>query len=749
MLSTLTISDALAQNGLYDVRILIKTFDCANNTVIFQVQVRASKQTNKFMLGDANYRFTYDPRQIKHPTLASQDNFSNQSPAMDRNYGPQNLTGSTEGSTKAILSINCFYSGSSSGAMQVDTSWTNVSSIKFDVLDDSKCINIKWNNNNTFPITGMNEVIVKSVSPYDYTTANVRSNSVFLNVEGCFPNACDNKAPSVVRAPIIVDEDSLITTCMRIIDDNFSDKHTVSVCQNPINGILLPSVNTNSRELCMTYKPNANYAGIDSICVLVCDNGSPIQCDTVKMTITVNQKPDTPSVLLLPLIVQSGIQLDTCFTIQDNDMNDTFSATLCGTSKGVSNITVSGNQLCLSYKSPDFFSGADSLCITVCDSYGVCKTIKTSINVMPCNDTIAPVIICPANVEVSLGGNTISDNDKFITNGTISDNCNTVILNFRNLIATDDCGVKSITQVSGIHTGGEFGLGLNTLIFEAKDYSGKITTCKIDVTVQPVKLLSVNTLNHCFDDVLYVSTPSYPNASYLWTGPRFNINSNTLTFPIVSISQKGLYTINATLGKNCTYRDSFNLTLKEAPILEDDAYIMPINATLRDTVTINDSLTQNLTYTVRLKDSATNGILNFENNGSFTYRPINGFAGVVGFTYELCYDNCPSACRTAAVSIKVADEKRSVDRGSNIITPNGDGVNDALVIEGFDPTQPDNNSQMTIFSQWGEKVYSASPYNNDWRGTFSGQALPIGTYYFIFKRHPDAIAITSFVSIVR
>ncbi len=738
-----------AQNGLYDARIAVKTFDCANRSVILQVQIRATRINSRFKLGDANYRFTYDPRQIKQPVLVTQDNFSNQAPALDRNYGPQNLSGSAEGDTKAILSINCFYSGGAEGAKSVDTSWMTVSCVKFSVVDANNCIKINWNDSNTFPVTGMNEVIVTSVSPYEYTTANVQASENYINIDECFTQACVNKAPTVASVPIVVNEDSVSKICLRIVDSNFSDKHTVTICGDAINGVAFAAIDNNRHELCVEYTPDANFNGADSVCVLVCDNAAMPLCTTVKIPITVNPVADPPSVSVSTLTAQAGVQLDTCFTIMDNDKGDVFKANICGKSIGTVQTSVSGDKLCVRYKSSHYFSGQDSICVTICDASGICQSFKIVLNVTPCADAGSPVISCPANIEVSLGGVVLNDPNKFISNAVIGDNCNTVLLNFKNPTATDDCIVKSITQVSGTRSGEGFATGNNTLVFEAKDNAGKTSTCSVNVVVQPVQLLLVNTVSTCLNDVVSVTATPYPGAAYQWKGARFSVNSPVLTFPLVSPLQQGIYTINATLGKNCTYRDSLKVSLKEAPVTEHDSYIMPLNETLTGVVTQNDSIVLNRPYTVRVKDNVSSGKLLLDDKGTFTYQPVNGFLGVVGFTYEVCYTDCPNSCQISVASIKVANNKRTGERGTNIISPNGDGINDAFKIEGLDPTLPNNKSEITIFSQWGEKVYWASPYNNDWQGTFGGQPLPVGTYYFIFKKNPDALPITSFVSIVK
>jgi gliding motility-associated-like protein len=72
----------------------------------------------------------------------------------------------------------------------------------------------------------------------------------------------------------------------------------------------------------------------------------------------------------------------------------------------------------------------------------------------------------------------------------------------------------------------------------------------------------------------------------------------------------------------------------------------------------------------------------------------------------------------------------------NGITPNGDGLNDELVFDVLlnNPSTEFPDNEIIIFNRWGDVVYQAKPYNNDWRGTNqSGNELPQGTYYYILR----------------
>ena len=74
----------------------------------------------------------------------------------------------------------------------------------------------------------------------------------------------------------------------------------------------------------------------------------------------------------------------------------------------------------------------------------------------------------------------------------------------------------------------------------------------------------------------------------------------------------------------------------------------------------------------------------------------------------------------------------------NIITPNGDGQNDVFeVTRGCPP-------RLQVFSRWGNQVYEAATYANDW----SGGTQPAGVYYYLL-RFPDGRTVKGWLEIVR
>ena len=73
----------------------------------------------------------------------------------------------------------------------------------------------------------------------------------------------------------------------------------------------------------------------------------------------------------------------------------------------------------------------------------------------------------------------------------------------------------------------------------------------------------------------------------------------------------------------------------------------------------------------------------------------------------------------------------------NIFTPNNDGKNDVFKIAGLESFP---GSQLLIFNRWGNQVYQAGDYLNNW----DGSGLAEGTYYYVLNRRERTGSITTF-----
>lgn len=109
---------------------------------------------------------------------------------------------------------------------------------------------------------------------------------------------------------------------------------------------------------------------------------------------------------------------------------------------------------------------------------------------------------------------------------------------------------------------------------------------------------------------------------------------------------------------------------------------------------------------------------------------VSGFADIG--KYQFLRTN--SAGCTDTVTITVVPKTLNIP---NIITPNGDGQNDAFVIPDI-ASFP--GSQLLIFNRWGNEVFRSDSYKNNW----TGEGLTEGTYYYVLNKKEISGSFTTF-----
>ncbi|SHG00979.1 PKD domain-containing protein [Pedobacter caeni] len=80
------------------------------------------------------------------------------------------------------------------------------------------------------------------------------------------------------------------------------------------------------------------------------------------------------------------------------------------------------------------------------------------------------------------------------------------------------------------------------------------------------------------------------------------------------------------------------------------------------------------------------------------------------------------------VKVKVLDDIRV----PNAFSPNGDGLNEVWNIENIDSYPA---ATVEIYNRYGQRVFSSHGYARPFDGTFEGQVLPVGTYYYLIRPH--------------
>ncbi|MFC3197853.1 LamG-like jellyroll fold domain-containing protein [Parapedobacter deserti] len=83
---------------------------------------------------------------------------------------------------------------------------------------------------------------------------------------------------------------------------------------------------------------------------------------------------------------------------------------------------------------------------------------------------------------------------------------------------------------------------------------------------------------------------------------------------------------------------------------------------------------------------------------------------------------------------------------SNVVTPNGDGINDTWVVRNIEH-YPGN--ELKIFDISGRVIHQAKDYRNDWNGTYQGRPLAEGTYYFVITFGGSRQPQKGYINIIR
>ncbi len=364
------------------------------------------------------------------------------------------------------------------------------------------------------------------------------------------------------------------------------------------------------------------------------------------------------------------------------------------------------------------------------------------------NLTVSPLQTTTYTVTADFGGGCINTDQVTVF---VNISC-TILLNETSIISTNpDCGQTNgsitgitVTGNSGSETyswtnasGTEVGTSMDLSAIGQGDYTLTVTDGSCSDIAGPF------TINENGGPVLDVSnivinnadcgrtngsitgitvTGNSGNETYSWTDTNGNQIANTID--LIGVGPEN-YLLTVAQGACTTTSGPYTLTENNAPIL-DDSDIQINNADCDQT---NGSIT---------------GIIITNPSGNETYSWTDTSGTQVGTDINLIGRGPGSYSLNLEVGACVAtigpfsinelndceDPTTPNIRIANALTPNGDGSNDMFMIRGLE-NYP--NNRLYIFNRWGNKVYEASNYQNDWYGNYQGRPLPVATYYYILE----------------
>ncbi|MFP2996736.1 gliding motility-associated C-terminal domain-containing protein [Spongiivirga sp. MCCC 1A20706] len=232
------------------------------------------------------------------------------------------------------------------------------------------------------------------------------------------------------------------------------------------------------------------------------------------------------------------------------------------------------------------------------------------------------------------------------------------------------------------------------------------------------------------DDVALLCGEEIPAVSDLMFEDNCTANENlTIEFTENELADNGTITITRTwvVTDSCDNAETFTQKIN---ITEPETQSVTVTNCINDGTIDFMSLFNDNNVTGTWED--------LDNSGALTGSEFDTFAIGVG-TYRFRLIDDVTNCTTGReVIVELNDDCEVLPcrlediEISEVVTPNGDGINEFFVIDGVEGCG--FITQVKVFNRLGQLVFESNDYQNDWSGIErGGDQLPSGTYFYIVR----------------
>jgi len=208
------------------------------------------------------------------------------------------------------------------------------------------------------------------------------------------------------------------------------------------------------------------------------------------------------------------------------------------------------------------------------------------------------------------------------------------------------------------------------------------------------------------------------NYTFTWSNGTSSVTTS-LNASLVSLNT-GTYAVTVTDANGCTASTLETITNSNGPV--------PAVVTSLSTIVEGNS-------TILIGSSTGNGV-------TYTWTPAASLScsdcltpvadPVTTTTYTLYVKDDQGCVDSSQITITVKKACSGTDGDifiANVFSPNGDGKNDVLNIEGNAIT----NIYWAIYDRWGNMLFETSDQSHGWDGTKNGSPMESGTYVYYLK----------------
>ena len=198
--------------------------------------------------------------------------------------------------------------------------------------------------------------------------------------------------------------------------------------------------------------------------------------------------------------------------------------------------------------------------------------------------------------------------------------------------------------------------------------------------------------------------------AYRWY-PATGLSDITVANPVATPSISTVYQVAITNQYGCTYTDSVTVTVVQKPVADAGP---DKKTTVGKSVRLYGKIYgDHYTYYWLPATNLTN---------ANTLEPL--VTPTENITYTLHAVSALGCGETVdSVNVQIYQELNV----PNTFTPNADGINDTWSITDLNDYPA---SIISVYNRYGKEIFRTISNNNPWDGTYNGQPLPIGTYFY-------------------
>lgn len=345
-------------------------------------------------------------------------------------------------------------------------------------------------------------------------------------------------------------------------------------------------------------------------------------------------------------------------------------------------------------------------------------------------------------------------------------------------------------------------------IVTGTDIYGCTAKDTVDISLFPVPvILTDHDLLICPNTSVHLLANS-ALLSYVWT-PGGTLNNPIIANPVATPAKNTMYTVQVTDANNCTYVDSVDVRIRSIQFTASqdqaicrgssiglkaaggDSYQWQPAGSLNDAAIANPVATPDTTteYNVHIGENTcgtdttinlrvvvnpppvvtaqkTNDINCTSPNAKLSaggalsyvwfpatgldnpniYNPTSGTDTTT--TYFVKGTNQYGCSDTAAITVYVTAKGKVTFVVPNAFTPNGDGHNDCFGVKSWGSAVIE---EFSVFTRWGERVFTSGNPNQCWNGRYKGKPMEAGGYAYIIiaKTICGTIKRTGMVMLIR